>query len=97
MQAVADRSEMQKSLLNRQTMVDCQIRTFDVTDQKLIGRLLAVPREPFVPDDYRDLAYSDVGFTTQPDSGEADGRYLLPPFVLARMTVGQGRFRQTTV
>ena len=66
-------------------MVDCQIRTFDVTDQRLIARLLAVPRERFMPDHLRDLSYSDVGFA----AGESDaGRYLLPPMVLARLIQG---------
>ena len=60
-------------------MVDCQIRTFDVTDQRVIARFLAVPREACLPAALRDMAYSDVGFTTPA------GRYLLPPLVLARM------------
>ena len=60
-------------------MVDCQIRTFEVTDQRVIARFIAVPRERFLPAEFRDLAYSDVGFTTPA------GRYVLPPLVLARM------------
>lgn len=60
-------------------MVDCQIRTFDVTDQRVIARFLSVPRERCLPVEFRDLAYSDVGFTTPA------GRYQLPPMVLARM------------
>lgn len=60
-------------------MVDCQIRTFDVTDQRVIARFLAVPRERYLPAGVRDMAYSDVAFTTPA------GRYLLPPLVLARM------------
>ena len=70
------------SAVRRQTMVDCQIRTFDVTDQRVIARFLAVPRERCLPAEFRDLAYSDVGFTTPA------GRYLLPPLVLARMIQG---------
>ena len=77
--------DLPDSTVQRQTMVDCQIRTFDVTDQRLIARLLAVPRERFMPDASRDLAYSDVGFTTQ---GGAAGRYLLPPMFLARLIQG---------
>lgn len=60
-------------------MVDCQVRTFDVTDQRVIARFLEVPRERCLPASLRDLAYSDVGFTTPA------GRYLLPPLVLARL------------
>lgn len=88
MQALATIVSADKSLANRQTMVDCQIRTFDVTDQHLLARLLAVPRELFVPEDYRDLAYSDVGLTLPSQSGSHEGRYLLPPFILARMIQG---------
>ena len=85
MQAVAPLSELlADSAIRRQTMVDCQIRTFDVTDQRVIARFLAVPRELCLPVELRDLAYSDVGFTT------SGGRYLLPPLVLARMIQGAG-------
>src|ERR1700732_4096557 len=44
---IADR--LSQSALHRRTMVDCQIRTFDVTDQPLLARMLEVPREPFLP------------------------------------------------
>lgn len=63
-------------------MVDCQVRTFDVVDQRVIARFLAVPRERHVPIRVRDLAYSDSGLVTPA------GRYLLPPLVLARMIQG---------
>ena len=80
MQAAALPSELlPDSKTLRQTMVDCQVRTFDVTDQRVIARFLAVPRERCLPAEFRHLAYSDVGFTTPA------GRYLLPPLVLARM------------
>ena len=85
---------LKDSVAQRQTMVDCQIRTFDVIDQRVIARFLAVPRELFVPDEVRDLAYSDIGFalkTTGPGEGE---RYLLPPLVLARLIQG-GRVKAT--
>ncbi len=75
-------------------MVDCQIRTFDVTDQRLIARVLAVPRERFVPDEVRDLAYSDIGFTIEPTIAGGTARYLLPPLILVRLIQG-GRVRAT--
>ncbi len=78
----------------RQTMVDCQIRTFDVTDQRLISRLLEVPREGFVPDEMRELAYSDVGLTVPPAAAGEEARYLPPPFILARLIQG-GTVRAT--
>ncbi len=41
----------------RRTMVDTQIRPSDVTSFTVIDAMLNVPREAFVPDDARDLAY----------------------------------------
>ena len=88
MQASASQADLTDAATQRQTMVDCQIRTFDVTDQRLIARLLAVPRERFVPDAVRGLAYSDVGLEMDAPAPRLSGRYLLPPLVLARMIQG---------
>ena len=85
---------LKDSMAQRQTMVDCQIRTFDVTDQRVIARFLDVPRELFVPDHVRDLAYSDIGFSAKPAAVGEDGRYMLPPLVLARLIQG-GRVKPT--
>jgi protein-L-isoaspartate(D-aspartate) O-methyltransferase len=68
----------------RQTMVESQIRTFDVTDHAVIGRFLDVPREDFVPTAVRGLAYSDTALKI------AAGRRLLTPMVLARMVQAAG-------
>ncbi len=70
----------------RQTMVDCQIRTFDVTDQEVISRFLDVPRETFVPGPMQALAYSDAPLDLHTIEGET--RCLLAPMVLARMIQG---------
>jgi protein-L-isoaspartate(D-aspartate) O-methyltransferase len=64
-------------------MVDCQIRTFDVTDQAVLDRFLAVPREIFLPAKCRDLAYSDSVLDITTDAGPS--RQLLLPLVLARL------------
>ena len=85
-------ADLPDSLIQRRTMVDCQIRTFDVTDQALLARFLAVPRERFVPDDKKALAYSDIGFTMTGHSPEGSARYLLPPLILARLIQG-GRIK----
>lgn len=69
----------------RQTMVDCQIRTFDVTDQEVIARFLHVPRERFLSSTLQALAYSDAMLDVKAD-GET--RSLLVPLVLARMIQG---------
>lgn len=63
---------------NRQTMVDCQIRTFDVTDQLLLQRFLDVPREIFVGSGNQAAAYSDSLL-------KVSGRAMLRPLVLARL------------
>lgn len=63
----------------RRMMVDGQIRTADVTDLDLIGAMLAVPRERFVPAAVAAQAYVD---TDLPLGG---GRALLKPMVLAKL------------
>ena len=70
----------------RQTMVDCQIRTFDVTDSDVITRFERVPREIFVPGPLRTLAYSDAPLEVA--DGQGGRRALLTPLVLARMIQG---------
>jgi len=70
------------STFRRRTMVDCQIRTFDVTDQLVLAQFLSVPREVFLPAGLRDLAYSDTALKIPTEDGV---RQLLPPLVLARM------------
>lgn len=68
----------------RRIMVDRQVRTFDVTDQIVTGRMLAVPRERFVDAAMAPLAYSDLPIDLAGDAGPRS-RVLLPPFVTARM------------
>lgn len=77
-----------QSALHRRTMVDCQIRTFDVTDQLLLARLLDVPREHFLPADLAPLAYSDIALQLKPGTPGEKPRTLLPPLVLARLIQG---------
>ena len=69
-------------------MVDCQIRTFEVIDQRVINRILDVPRERFLPETLRMLAYSDVGLKLPPEAPGEEARTLLTPMVLARMIQG---------
>ncbi len=44
----------------RINMVEQQIRTWDVLDQDILDLLYAVPREDFVPQDCRNLAFTDM-------------------------------------
>lgn len=68
----------------RQTMVDTQIRTGDVTDQHVLEAFLAVPREAFLPASQRTLAYRDRAVEV---SGQRGGtkRFLQDPMVLAKL------------
>lgn len=63
----------------RQHMVDSQIRTNDVTDLDILKAFKSVPREMFVPQTQRALAYSDVHI----DCG--DDRVLLSPRDFSKM------------
>jgi len=64
----------------RRTMVDGQLRTYDVTDQELLAAFLAVPRERFVASVHAGIAYLDTDIPVG-----AKGRRLLQPMILARL------------
>jgi protein-L-isoaspartate(D-aspartate) O-methyltransferase len=66
----------------RRMMVDCQVRTSDVTDLRIIAAMLAIPRERFVPQAMADLAYLDTDLAVT-EGGPR--RHLLKPMVLAKM------------
>lgn len=78
-------AEPAESEILRRTMVDCQIRTFDVTDRAVIGRFLDVPREKFLPADLVPFAYSDSALKLPAAGPNEAARQLLPPAVLARL------------
>lgn len=63
----------------RQTMVVNQIRTNRVTDPLVIEAMQEVPREAFVPEAVKDVAYVDEAVPL------GQGRYLMEPLVLARL------------
>src|ERR1700687_6092868 len=67
----------------RQKMVDGQVRPSDVTDIRIIDAMLAVPREAFVPENKRALAYLDLDLDVS-EGGEIR-RFLIKPVVLAKM------------
>jgi protein-L-isoaspartate(D-aspartate) O-methyltransferase len=48
------------TLAARQQMVDQQIRTWEVLDPRVLDALSKVPREAFVPPDFRELAFADA-------------------------------------
>ena len=60
-------------------MVESQVRTNDVTDRKLLRAMLDMPRELFVPEAQRALAYNGEGIVL------GGGRALPPPMTTARL------------
>ncbi len=68
------------TLAARQQMVDQQIRTWEVLDPRVLAALAAVPREAFVPAQYRDLAFADaplpIGCGQQMLAPKIQGRIL---------------------
>lgn len=68
----------------RRTAIDCQVRPFGVTDQRLLASFLETPREKFVPAGQEDLAYSDRELS-HPLAGGPGARTMIPPIVLARL------------
>jgi protein-L-isoaspartate(D-aspartate) O-methyltransferase len=75
----------------RRTMVDSQLRTFDVNDLPLLAAMDTVPRERFVLPGWEDLAYSDQEI---PLGSGAGTRMMLSPMVLGRLIqaleIGEG-------
>jgi len=63
----------------RNRMVDSQVRPNRVSDPRILDAMRTLPRERFLPDAVRSLAYADQNV---PLGG---GRVLLQPMVLARM------------
>src|SRR5260370_31498562 len=67
----------------RQKMVDSQVRPSDVTDLRIIDAMLALPREAFVPESQRALAYLDLDLDVSEEASAK--RFLIKPAVTAKM------------
>jgi protein-L-isoaspartate(D-aspartate) O-methyltransferase len=65
--------------LARRNMVDGQLRPNRVTNSQLLAAVSALPREKFLPEGLRSVAYSDE------DVPLGNGRFLIEPMVLARL------------
>ena len=63
----------------RLNMIEQQIRPWEVLDQRVLDLLNTVPREEFVPEAYRMLAYTDMSIPL------GDGQVMMPPRVEARI------------
>src|SRR5215216_3514102 len=63
----------------RYNMIEQQIRTWEVLDQKVLDLLFRLPREEFVPQPYRSLAFADMEIPI------GHGEKMLQPKLQARM------------
>jgi protein-L-isoaspartate(D-aspartate) O-methyltransferase len=70
---------MGNSALQRENMVESQIRPSDVTDRRITSAMREIPRESFVPASLAALAYMDDALAVAP------GRSLMAPRVFARL------------
>ncbi|MBC8239621.1 MAG: protein-L-isoaspartate O-methyltransferase [Alphaproteobacteria bacterium] len=70
---------MQDNATARLNMVNNQLLTNKLTDDRIAQALLSVPRENFVPKSLRSVAYLDEDIPLD------NGRYLMEPMIFARM------------
>lgn len=63
----------------RRQMIEQQVRTWDVLDTRVLETLAAVPREKFVPEAYRGVAFADAPIPI------GHGQHMLPPALEGRM------------
>lgn len=63
----------------RFNMIQQQIRPWNVADDQVLAVMAQIPREQFVPDAYRSLAYADIEIPI------GDDQTMLAPKVVARM------------
>jgi len=69
----------------RANMVESQLRPNGVTDRRILGAMARLPRELFVPEAQRVLAYMDQDIMIAPGREGGSHRYLLAPMTLARL------------
>src|SRR5262245_3231662 len=69
----------------RGRMVDSQLKTEGVTDPVVLAAFGDVPRERFVPERLKPLAYVDNDLLVKAADGTGAGRYLMEPAPLARL------------
>ena len=63
----------------RHNMVESQIRTNRVVDERIVAAMAAIPRETFLPKSRQALAYIDEAVEI------SSGRYLMEPMLAARL------------
>ncbi len=75
----------------RFNMIEQQIRPWDVLDPATLELLENTPREQFVPEEYRTLAYADIGIPLAHD------QVMMHPIVEARMLQALGLTKSDNV
>jgi protein-L-isoaspartate(D-aspartate) O-methyltransferase len=65
--------------LARHNMVEQQVRPWDVLDSRVLEALSGVPREDFVPDAHRALAFADIGLPL------GHGEVMMKPVIEGRV------------
>lgn len=68
----------------RRQMIDQQVRAWDVLDPRVLEALAAVPRERFVPEQYRSVAFADTAIPI------GHGQTMLAPKIEGRMLQALG-------
>ena len=63
----------------RFNMIEQQVRPWDVLDQRVLDVMAEIPREDFVPERYRPLAFSDLSLPLE------HGQVMLPPRIQGRL------------
>ncbi len=63
----------------RFNMIEQQIRTWEVLDQRVLDVFAQTPREEFVPERYRELAFADVQIPLE------HGEVMMPPMLEGRL------------
>jgi len=63
----------------RFNMIEQQIRPWEVLDQRVLDKMAVLPRDEFVPPEFRKLAYADIRIPI------GEGQVMMTPKVEARM------------
>lgn len=69
----------------RKNMVESQVMTSGVTDDRILAAMSRVPREQFVPEEKRSIAYLDDDLCVKEASDGQPDRFLMAPRVLAKL------------
>lgn len=71
--------------VERETMIESQLRPNGVTHVPLLKAMFETPREAFVPPTQRSLAYMEGSLRVEVAKEGRPARYLLPPMIFAKL------------